>query len=204
MRRSIFRLAVVTSFGFFLLRSAAGCSSSSSSGSGGNSGDLCAFARASDSCWRTTIAAIDGCIGTNTTNGKLSADGKTCTSTDAKVVVTFTSPVDLTKPYDQRTRDFTLAVAGKTCLTMHQENGAKNMHIVGPDGKGLDVAVSGSSETVTCSDGKSYGGDATAFLTSCADQLLGGGLPGISDSGSATSDSLHLFSGKNPGYDCTQ
>lgn len=200
----LLRLAAVTLFTGMLGHAAAGCSSSSDSSNPlAGTADLCTFARAPDNCWRSTLAAIDACIGTASTTGKLSADGKTCTSTDGSVVVTFTTAPDLTLKFEDRARDFTLTVGGKTCMKAHQANGAKNLQLSGPDGKTLDATATGTIEVVTCADGKKYGADVTTFLDKCADQLLGGGLPGTSGSGTATSDSFRFFGGKSPGYNCS-
>jgi hypothetical protein len=45
-------------------------------------------------CWKTVIAAAEGCLPPSSAQGKLSADGKTCTYASGSVV-TFASPLIL-------------------------------------------------------------------------------------------------------------
>jgi hypothetical protein len=126
------------------------CSSDGSS-SGGSGGSLDCGWLASDNCWKTTAAV--GCFDMKgDAPGTLSADNKTCTYANGKVV-TFEQPLVLPIPTGA-TWSFTVTANGQQCLTFKKPNN-DTMELTTSAGT-VNETNSSVGLTVTCPNGTSY------------------------------------------------
>jgi len=178
-----------------------GCSSSSSTSTPVN-GDTCGFVKSADNCWRSLRAKIELCLGeVEGEKGTLAVDGKSCAYPSGRVV-TFAIALDPSKKYQDK--DFTVTVAGKTCVHWVEIKGSDTFAITGPNGEVLkeigDLESGGG--TLVCPDGSQFAIDGATLLRSCLSEAIAGGIPGSSTSFDGTQSSLTMLGSTEPAFNC--
>ena len=181
------------------------CGGGGSSGGNGNGGNAltCSWLDGSN-CFKTTIAAAMSCLPGPSTQGTLSADGKTCSYSDGHVV-TFDQPVTL-PPTDAQLGNFTITDHGAACLDWAQAS-TGNFTVKTSAGTFTQTSK-GVVISMVCPDGTTWstsGPSDDLALISCdggADEN-----PGLGSASSANSVSV-LLDGTGAGelalFDCSK
>jgi hypothetical protein len=150
----------------FLVLSTSAAALAFSACGGGTSSNLeildCAWATSESNCWKTTIAAAEGCLPPESEVGVLSADGKTCTFKDDKVIA-FDSAMTIPPP-DRLS--FTVKSGGTECLVKTDVTGTTTKRVKTSAGT-FEQTSSGMNLVVTCPDGTEYSATNALDLTRC-------------------------------------
>jgi hypothetical protein len=157
------------------------CSSSSSGLSGA---PLDCNWLSSQNCWKTTVAAASSCLPATSVDGgvgpgpqgKLSADGKTCTYPTGGAVVTFDSPLTFPLP-DASHADwnFTVTTGSTQCMRFTQPGPQQGFTVATSAGTVSETVV-GEGIQIRCPDGSEYAAQNALDLLSCTGGLSA--LPG--------------------------
>jgi hypothetical protein len=200
----ILRHASAAFFCFAMTALGLGCSSDEQ-----KSGKLCDFLSNGDNCWKTTIKAIDDCLGAGdaggeSSTGTLSADKLTCTYASGKTVI-FDAVVDTSVPIDQRKRSFTLKNGAKTCgHVLIDEGDPFVIEMVGPDGKKTAYNANKTTGAMgySCGDGSTFTGN-LLDLGNCGSHFFDqAGLSYIGPMPGKGGDTVYVLGSQSVGYSC--
>ncbi len=131
----------------------------------------CAWVRDAKNCYRTFVAAVDGCLGNTATPstdvGTFDTARATCTYAGGRSVA-FAVPASTAA--DPADRDFTISSGGKSCLR-YVESATKGGFTITAAAGTLTFTSVGNALSVTCPDGARYAGDALAISKLCAGEV---------------------------------
>ncbi len=141
----------------------------------------CEVLAAPDFCWSVAVAEAYECNATATTDGQISADGKTCVF-DNGATAGFSPALDRTQEiFDIETITVTLSNADGVCAKLIDNGNGLSLKTASGT---VDTGGSINNYTIDCPDGTTYKSDKPFELLSCGDgTLFDSRLPGTTKGG---------------------